>query len=249
MKAKPNKKLQRKAKIIGGLRDFISFRHVNDENVSTGALDLFIDRVYENLNSQRRFYGFGDYQIEVSCNGNKLIIALHDKNDTRIEYMHLTCFKSTEKCKSYAHLTFIDKNKLRIYYNNDNVYSIGDLIKICEEIYYYIFTVSNDFSIISNKLWKNRWHSIFYVFIGCLYALEKNGKIFPKSLSSKASRKVLGVQNVEISPQKQKSTAVLSRAAAKSKENVKTQSPIQSSRQVAHQRVGVPASAPARSFR
>jgi hypothetical protein len=230
-------------KIIGGLRKFISMQHVNDvkRDNHDSALDAFIDYVHERFHSSKYFYDFGKYQIEISCNISKLIIALHDRYEKHIEYMHITCFKSTKKYKSYAHLTFNGKNKLRIYYNNDHILSLGDLIKICEEIYYYIFNKTEEHSLIQNESWKKYWRPIFYVFIGSLYALDKNDNIFPKAFSTKESRKVLGIRNVEVSPQKQKLSVI--------SPSVKVHSPSQTTRNTVARRLNVSSSAPAKSFR
>jgi hypothetical protein len=157
-----------RTKFMGGLREFISLQHIKDakDENSYPALDKLIDYMYNKLESPKYFYDYGDYKIEISCNRNKLIIALHQRYHERyIEHMHITCFKSTKKYKSYMHLTFNSKNKLRIYYNNDHIYSLDDLIKICEEIYYYIFKGTKDQSLIEDESWKKYWHLIFYVFI------------------------------------------------------------------------------------
>ena len=184
----------------GGLRKYISLYKELKRTEIPSPLDDFIDKVYTllkytkqtNISKNGRilfFLNFGHYNIEISSTNKKLIIALHNISREE-EYLHLTCFKSDNKSISYAHITFINNNKTttHIYYNNDNVNSLLDLILICQEIYNAIFEDKKDPIIpINIKLsdlekWRNYFKIYLRDFINCLEYIDNNTDIFPKIL-------------------------------------------------------------------
>lgn len=186
----------------GGLRKYISLEceKIKLTDGYHSPLDIFIDNVFRLLKSSPKlFLDFKGYKIEISSRSNKLIIGLHDSNLQ--EYLHLTCFKSKD-IRSYAHITFIDINADKnphVYYNNDNVNSLLDLILICQEIYNAIF-IDKINPLIPKYIrkredwenWKHQWQIYLYDFIDCLEYIDKEYKIFPRSSVNKPSAK-LGV--------------------------------------------------------